>query len=598
MSSLSTSKLVILAVALAGLVNGHSWVEQMQEISDDGSFVGPMGYPRGYIARTDSGFNGDAMNYLLPPLSSGRIKINDDDLLCHPNQRTQKQSNNYPALTIKPGGYMAMKYLENGHVTLPANQKGKAKSGGTVFVYGTSEPKDDEKIMDVLKWTEDGKGGDGRGKMIAAQNFDDGRCHQINGETISKDRQEQFPDRVPNQPTSNVEQWCETDVKLPSDVDGSKLTVYWVWQWNTEAGADPTYPDGKDEYYTTCADVKLGQSQGVGKNAAQMNTLQQQDPQTKAPEGFEDRTAYIKFPLSTGSGDDSSSSPPKTTSVSPPTSTEDATTTSSRTRTRTHTRNHESKSSPTTTATEESDAPASPTAIYITVTVTEKSSAATAPASRSRRLSNSDDDAGADIPRTTLLARARAAPVLSPEQLASEPRVSTDLGCEDMTSASESGSGGATATATGSLGRVSTTASESAATTTSSVDLSDGDKVSRAPRTLVTSTITGTVTATRSVPRVVVTTGVPGGSGGMIGREREEGVIGARGIEVEEEADVKDVVEGRVQAGEYMRKRESRRKLGASFPSLKELELKGLSTDSGWNSRGGHTWSVEERATV
>ncbi|KAF2224878.1 hypothetical protein BDZ85DRAFT_193955, partial [Elsinoe ampelina] len=247
----------VLLATLVGSVTGHSWVEQMQEISADGSFVGPMGYPRGYVARTDPGFNGGSMNYLLPALSSGRSKINDEDLLCHPDQRTAKQSDKYPILTVKPGAFVAMKYLENGHVTLPANQKGKAKSGGTVFVYGTTSPKDDEKLMDVLKWTQHGKGGDGRGKMIAAQNFDDGRCHQINGEAISKERQQQFPDRIPDQPTSNVEQWCETDVKLPTDIDGSKLTVYWVWQWNTEAGIDPGLPNGKDEYYTTCAEIGI-----------------------------------------------------------------------------------------------------------------------------------------------------------------------------------------------------------------------------------------------------------------------------------------------------------------------------------------------------
>ena len=255
----TTTSLALLA-AISSLIiktRAHSWIEQMQVISDNGSFTGNMGYARGYMARTDPGYNGDTMDYLVPALETGRTRINSSDLLCHPSQLTSNYTSNYPMLQVSPGGYVSMKYLENGHVTLPQNQAGKPKAAGTIFVYGSTQPKNDEKIVDVLAWSHDGTGGDGRGSLLAAQNFDDGRCHQINSGAISTQRQQQFPDRVPDQPTSNVEQWCETDLEIPSSAaPNSRMTLYWIWQWPTAPGVDPIYPNGKDEYYTTCADIE------------------------------------------------------------------------------------------------------------------------------------------------------------------------------------------------------------------------------------------------------------------------------------------------------------------------------------------------------
>ena len=80
------------ALALLAGANAHTWVEQMQEINSNGTFTGAMGYPRGYVARTEASFNGDSMDYLLPPLASGRTRIDASDLLCHPAQRTRNQT--------------------------------------------------------------------------------------------------------------------------------------------------------------------------------------------------------------------------------------------------------------------------------------------------------------------------------------------------------------------------------------------------------------------------------------------------------------------------------------------------------------------------
>ncbi|KAG9550888.1 hypothetical protein KCU71_g6285, partial [Aureobasidium melanogenum] len=150
--------------AVLGQASAHSWVEEMQMIdSTTGNYTGDYGYTRGYVARTDPGFNGDSVDYLLPALSSGRTRIDGTDLLCHPDQRTSNYTNTkYPRLQAAPGSYIAMKYLENGHVTLPQNQPGKPKAAGTVFVYATTNPSDTEKIVDVLKWNTAGNGGDSR----------------------------------------------------------------------------------------------------------------------------------------------------------------------------------------------------------------------------------------------------------------------------------------------------------------------------------------------------------------------------------------------------------------------------------------------------
>ncbi|KAK5722733.1 hypothetical protein LTR15_005966 [Elasticomyces elasticus] len=288
MPSIITSTLLAL-VALSSLpaTIAHSWIEEFQVIDSNGTYIGDRGFPRGYMARTDPGYNGFVMNYLLPQTG---VRITSNDSLCHPAQRSSNYSNPaYPKLQVTPGSYVAMKYLENGHVTLPWNQLGKPPGGGTVFVYGTTQPSEDEKIADVLPWTSDGRGGN-------AQNFDDGRCYQINCGNISTDRQTLFPNHVADQPTSVIEQWCETDLKIPETIAAGTLSVYWVWQWPTESNKDCTYPDGKDEYYTTCSDFEIiaGGDDANAKILATpaTHTLAQENPQSTAVSGFKSRNAF------------------------------------------------------------------------------------------------------------------------------------------------------------------------------------------------------------------------------------------------------------------------------------------------------------------
>ena len=263
-------------------VLSHTWVEQLS-IIDNRRFVGNHGYPRNYIPRTEPNFL-SKMVYLLPSHDSGRLSVDTTDLLCAPDQRKAQQSPGFPRLEISPGSYFAIKYLENGHVSLPDNVPGKPRNGGVVYVFATSKAYEDEKLVDVLQWSANGEGGDKRGFLLTAQPFDDGRCYQINDGRISQYRQIMYPNAKEHSTLSN-EQWCETDVLLPSDLKkNSILTLYWIWRWPT-ASEIANLPFEKDEYYTSCLDLDIVTENNVNYTSAY--SLEQQDPQLYAVAGYQ-----------------------------------------------------------------------------------------------------------------------------------------------------------------------------------------------------------------------------------------------------------------------------------------------------------------------
>lgn len=295
MLGFSNTFALLALLVLTTTSNAHSWVEQMQVISENGSYVGDYGYMRGFMER---GMGGD-LDYLVPAAGT---RITQADFLCPPEQRSPSYTEQYPKLKAQPGDFVAIKYQENGHVTLPHNQPGKPRAAGTVFIFGTTQPSSEEKLADVLQWTTDGKGGNGKGYLMTAQNFDDGRCYQVNDASpISVERQKKFPDPMPGQPdsVSPVGSWCETDLKIPdSQATDKPITIYWVWSWPTAPGA-PGVEGGKDEYYTSCADIDLVAEQ---PDRAIVHTIGQQDPQSAAPKDFKSRFAYTISPAITLSG--------------------------------------------------------------------------------------------------------------------------------------------------------------------------------------------------------------------------------------------------------------------------------------------------------
>ncbi|KAF2265474.1 hypothetical protein CC78DRAFT_567539 [Lojkania enalia] len=292
-------RLATLTMATVGLpaVLGHTWIEQLRNIDDNGNYFGEPGYPRGFIGKSDDGFNSPLMQQLVP--QQGAF-ITPENLLCHERQRQQQQSSEqYPRLRAKAGGFIAMRYTENGHVSkVLIDPLGKPEHGGVIFVYGTTEPKEDEKLMDVLQWTQDGQGGDKRGVLLGANNFDDGRCYELNEQPIAQERAARIPNFHEGQVSNgkgNFQLPCETDVQLPKDVQSRKpYTLYWVWQWPTDPKKKPD-AGAKDEYYTTCMDIEFSDTiaQVANGQVQYANGLNrgQQDAWTKAADNWKSRTA-------------------------------------------------------------------------------------------------------------------------------------------------------------------------------------------------------------------------------------------------------------------------------------------------------------------
>ena len=149
-----------------------------------------------------------------------------------------------------------LQYQENGHVTLPDVNPQKPANGGIVYVYGTSQPQANDSLLSIHKvWDNSGTGRDGRGTLIGAFNFDDGRCYQVNEGAISKARQRYFGHVADS--VMGADLWCQNVVSLPKQLELNTLyTLYWVWDWPSRS--DPkTGAKAKPKVYTTCIDIEV-----------------------------------------------------------------------------------------------------------------------------------------------------------------------------------------------------------------------------------------------------------------------------------------------------------------------------------------------------
>jgi len=296
------AKKALLWTLFAIPTSAHTWVEQAQVIGSNGSYVGDCGYARGFVDRADSRFDGYANKWQIPDprLDVGVTRMDKSMLMCHPSQRIANYSSDYPRLQVVPGDFVALKYLENGHVTRPWDPEGKPQHGGTIWVYATHEPKRDEKLYDVLQWNASGSAGNGGGWLVASQNFDDGRCYQINASPESLRRQSEFPNHPTGQPDVRTEQWCETDILIDNRIRvNSTITVYWVWGWDTAPGTKNT-ACGKDEYYTSCLDMEVVEDTFRNlhnRTLSITHKLRQQDPQLKAVHDYKSRGTIGKTPV-------------------------------------------------------------------------------------------------------------------------------------------------------------------------------------------------------------------------------------------------------------------------------------------------------------
>ena len=257
--------LATFSVLLAS-VSAHTWSEDIRIISGNGTFVGPVGYPRHFVPR--DGKNGEKPDIAMVYDVAKEFSTNKNAPLCKFRNGDQ---NGFPLLSAAAGDQIALRYMENGHVSRDGPQGGPGKNlwkplnGGIVFVYGTKDPKLDEKFSDVHRvWNTAGTGGDKRGRLLATRPYDDGECYEKNETPISQSRQ-----KTSKLADGNVV--CQSDVRLPTDagVDG-QYTFYWVWEWPllNQAGDQIV----KNETYTSCIDINLVAN---SKSAASAGSFQE-----------------------------------------------------------------------------------------------------------------------------------------------------------------------------------------------------------------------------------------------------------------------------------------------------------------------------------
>lgn len=253
---------------LAGFQQGasaHSWVETLRLIAPDGTFTGEPGYPIGFVNRTSPGFSDPvAQNKILDKTGNPAV--------CKPLAGAYET---YTRLGAAGGDWVAMLYQENGHVTDPT-QTIRPFRGGNVYVYGTLEHQDSDGINDVLgAWTADGKGGNGKGRLLASHYYDDGICYQNRATTSTTKTFPVYTERHEKYKADEVS--CQSDFQLPADLPASgKYTVMWVWDW-PRIETDTT---NVTEIYTSCAEIDLGAASDDSKVANAKNSIHFASPDT------------------------------------------------------------------------------------------------------------------------------------------------------------------------------------------------------------------------------------------------------------------------------------------------------------------------------
>ncbi|KAL2125194.1 hypothetical protein VTJ04DRAFT_1559 [Mycothermus thermophilus] len=216
---------VLLTTTLAALTAAHSWPESTLRLAPNGTMIGAPGYDRNHIE------DGDASFKVPPP---GQKRVAPHHKIVRAGALTDASyTAKYPMLSVAPGDWVAIRYRENGHVSRADSEPmPKPVNRGTVYLYGTTQNDlTDVNLMDVhLKWTADGTGGDGKGRLLATRHYDDGQCHEavpISGDIAGiVDYRSNF--------TGVPALLCQSDVQIPADIPvGTIYSVIWVWDWAT-----------------------------------------------------------------------------------------------------------------------------------------------------------------------------------------------------------------------------------------------------------------------------------------------------------------------------------------------------------------------------
>ncbi|KAL8381406.1 hypothetical protein RB595_005600 [Gaeumannomyces hyphopodioides] len=257
----ATTASALLLLSGQQLVDAHSWVEQMKRIGPSGKLLDPPGFSRSFVPRT-----GDANLNMMKIVGSTAGQP-----LCNPatgkSVANSYKDAKYPKLKAAPNDMIALRYLENGHVTKWMDSPPKPKNQGTVYIYATTKPKDNEQFDNVhKKWTADGNGGDKSGWLLATRNYDDGRCYE-DGNPNAEQRKSEY--KISNQASTDgqgMNHWCQNDIQLPDNVKpGQDITLYWVWDYSTISTRQGA-PDNEHlgsvkvtttEFYSSCMEIAI-----------------------------------------------------------------------------------------------------------------------------------------------------------------------------------------------------------------------------------------------------------------------------------------------------------------------------------------------------
>ena len=247
-------------------------------VGTNGSLLTPDGFGRNYHSRGGAGFCGTEQ------CDFGKIEAGTNPIqgatVCPSFQSQQVQSPQFPRLKASPGEMVAIRYAENGHVTI--REAGRPESGGLTWVYGTTQGTQNPKLTDVMgKWNADGTGGNKGGKLLTTQYFDDGRCYEMNPSAGSAVRQAAAPlnGTLPLPNYSGLH--CQSNFRLPEDAPvGQPYTLYWVW--NFSMVAQPQLY----EYFTFCMDVDIVASEPATNKATDKYIPHQPVGQAAIPDYF------------------------------------------------------------------------------------------------------------------------------------------------------------------------------------------------------------------------------------------------------------------------------------------------------------------------
>lgn len=204
-------------------VAAHSWIEVAYKIdAASRKFFGAPGYPRGGSFRRLSAENGLTDQEYIHRIPEDGKYTGQENI----NKRPIEANRPDETLEAAPGDYIAIMHLENGHVSY--KQDGRPLNSGTIYIYGTDKPKDEDKLFDIhLVWNEDGTGGDGRGRLLATRNYDDGQCYEGNANSEVAMARSKANNATPQDTLA-----CQSNIQLPEDLKpGSTYTIYWYWDW-------------------------------------------------------------------------------------------------------------------------------------------------------------------------------------------------------------------------------------------------------------------------------------------------------------------------------------------------------------------------------